>query len=794
MKVNTNASKRGPGRKRKRTAALALAVGAALAASSVPVRAAGIGDSVAPACDEAYYAMLDYYGNLTDGSVVKSYAMNGVAKLTDYGTYSQVTNLTDDVAPVTSGGKTTFTFPDGSVPDHFYFEGTTKEPFRNLPWKLTLSYTLNGVPTRAEDLAGKTGVVEIKVDAVPNENAGDYARNNETLEAMAAFNEDDILSLEAPGAQVQLIGNLRVVLFLAMPGEEQHFVIRVGSSDFSFDGMTFLIVPATLSQLDDIADLQDKKKDLEDNYDKLSSSLDTLLDSLDGMSGSLNATASGLDQLDQARGTVSAGKGQVYGDLDLSLADLAELSKDLEPAQQHLDAASSALTEISTDANALHAKAMTLKTDISNTKLDLGDLKDDLSDLRAGSGSLDNVRGDLTILGNRLNTLRGTLQSMSGALDTMRSQLNSLSGGSEVTVNGQTVGDIRAAESTVTALHEQYVAYMEGTYGLTEDQVTDDNFETFMTSAIAQSLAGDGNTPTEEQLAAAAAKAAALYQLWETMQADPSGLDSQLAEADNVNSLLRSCNMTVDQMKTLLNTFGPSTQNLLSQLSSLCDALGESGLSGSLSGLLNNANNTLANVSDLSGDLSSALTKTGDSLDLLDQLNKTVNGYIPEAQQALTDSKTLAASSAAGLAHCNTLLTDLEALTKKSGAQLDSGSKQTLEGLAGTLRKSAGSLSDTEDVRSAKDNINGIIEDEWDKYNGDESNLLNMDAKASAVSMTSAENPAPSSIQVLIRSEEIKVPEDKTPETEQKTAGQGTFWSRVGKMFRDFWHTVTGIF
>lgn len=171
---------------------------------------------------------------------------------------------------------------------------------RPCPWTLELHYTLNGVPAKAEDLAGKTGVVEICADAIPNENASEYAKNNYTLEAMALFNQDDILSLEAPGAQVQLIGNLRAVLFLALPGEEQHFTIRVGSDDFSFGGMTFLMVPATLSQLDEIAKLSDRKDELEDDYHKLSDSLDTLLDAFGGMQGSLYATANGLDRLNTA--------------------------------------------------------------------------------------------------------------------------------------------------------------------------------------------------------------------------------------------------------------------------------------------------------------------------------------------------------------------------------------------------------------------------------------------------------------------------------------------------------------
>ena len=178
-----------------------------LVLGSIP--AAAIGDGVTATYDEAYYAMTDYYGNLANGSVVKSYRTNGIATLSDYGEYDEVINLTDGTAPTRNGGKTTFRLDEKTLPKTFYFEGKTAKPFQQLPWTLSMSYTLNGVPARAEELAGKAGVVEIRLDAVPNERASEYARNNYTLEAMTIFNQDDILSLEAPGAQVQLIGNLR---------------------------------------------------------------------------------------------------------------------------------------------------------------------------------------------------------------------------------------------------------------------------------------------------------------------------------------------------------------------------------------------------------------------------------------------------------------------------------------------------------------------------------------------------------------------------------------------------------
>ena len=67
---------------KKRMSALAMAVLTA-AASGIPAAAAPIGSGVTPSYDEAYYATLDYYGNLQEGSVVKSYALNGADRLTE---------------------------------------------------------------------------------------------------------------------------------------------------------------------------------------------------------------------------------------------------------------------------------------------------------------------------------------------------------------------------------------------------------------------------------------------------------------------------------------------------------------------------------------------------------------------------------------------------------------------------------------------------------------------------------------------------------------------------------------
>ena len=142
----------------------------------------------------------------------------------------------------------------------------------------------------------------------------------------------------------------------------------------------------------------------------------------------------------------------------------------------------------------------------------------------------------------------------------------------------------------------------------------------------------------------------------------------------------------------------------------------------------------------------------------------------------------------------STMLADTESLAQTSGNQLDAGTRQSLRGLASTLRQTAKAMEATGDVKQAKLTINDIIEDTWHEYTGDINNILLMDAEAEAVSLTDSRNPAPSSVQVLIRTQEIKTEEPEQDAEQTAAKAETTFWGRVAQMFKDFWNAITGIF
>ena len=178
----------------------------------------------------------------------------------------------------------------------------------------------------------------------------------------------------------------------------------------------------------------------------------------------------------------------------------------------------------------------------------------------------------------------------------------------------------------------------------------------------------------------------------------------------------------------------------------------------------------------------------------MDALRTVVNGYEPTLQEALANAGSLSATAAVTIRDTETLLADAEGLARSTGGHLDAGTRQALTGLAATLRQTAKALAATDDVRAAKNTVTGIIEDTWREYTGDINNLLLMDATAEPVSLTDSRNPTPTSIQVLIRTQEIKEESaDKAGEADAEKAPT-TFWGRVTQMLRDFWNAVTGVF
>ena len=70
---------------------------------------------------------------------------------------------------------------------------------------------------------------------------------------------------------------------------------------------------------------------------------------------------------------------------------------------------------------------------------------------------------------------------------------------------------------------------------------------------------------------------------------------------------------------------------------------------------------------------------------------------------------------------------------------------------------------------------------------------VNMDPSARKPSFTSARNPEPDSVQVILRTESITKPEEDVEDVNEDGDNR-TFLQRLGDVFQKIWNTITGLF
>lgn len=357
----------------------------------------------------------------------------------------------------------------------------------------------------------------------------------------------------------------------------------------------------------------------------------------------------------------------------------------------------------------------------------------------------------------------------------------------EITIEGMSIYELRESAAATANAHQ---LYLQNVPEAMRDQVT---FQVFLTSPA---------------VGLDAATAAQMNVLWNQMESDPDFWD-KLDQADTVNEVIDGVNGKISEVNRLLKGIAKPTSQVVGDLQNLCYWLGEDGLSGDLEELSKlaasllkdgkaheGAASSLLNSLDELGDLAGRVTKNADTaLDLLQSLDGTLNTYEPQAQQALSDAQALTDAATSGLLQFHGLspLRRIPPQGQRRGS--GRGRPTALSGLADALRRSTTGLSQTDTIRAAKATITSLIEDEWNSHTGGDNNLLLMDADAAPISLTSSKNASPNSIQFIMRTQEIKVPETASEDaTSVDTASQGTVWSRIAAMFRDFWHMLTGVF
>ncbi len=357
------------------------------------------------AVDESMYVNLDYYGNIDKVNVVKGCDLNGQTSFTDYGNYTDVTNMSDYTEPVIEGNKVTWNIsPD--FKGRFYYKGGLDTKQVALPWNFDVSYKLNGVPKNADELAGASGLIEIHIDAKFNDSADvkEYYKDNFVLAVAVIVDTNDCYSLEADGAQKQNVGSNSAVVFTALPGEDGDFTVRIGTDSFETSGVFMAMTPLTGSDLEHVKDLKEAKDTWKESGDEMHDSLQQMALSVEAMRDGINSLQSGMNSAESARKTWSGAKDSILDGNDRSLETLSAVSDQLEAMIPHLETAKEA-------ADTAHDSLGDIVNTVREMQDPLNKLHSALKGIKSGSADMSGQVSPLNQLMQQIIALDATLQA-----------------------------------------------------------------------------------------------------------------------------------------------------------------------------------------------------------------------------------------------------------------------------------------------------------------------------------------------------------------------------------------------
>ena len=758
---------------RKRvTASVLTAALLCTSAGSVPVYGAPAGADV----DETMYVNLDYYGKTTKVNVVKGVNLNGLGEITDYGNYINVENMSTSDAPVLGDGSVTWNLPEGQN-GRFYYKCNMDKEQVVLPWYFDVSYKLNGVPTDGDKLAGAGGLIEINVKATPNDNANLYYRNNMMLMVTVPVDMSKCYSVDADGAQIQSLGSTTAAVFSALPGEEGDYTVRIGTDSFETTGVIMAMAPGTIDDLNHIKDLKEAKDTWKDAGDALYDSLEQMAKSVESMRDGINQVQSGVSSAESARQKWSANKDSILAGNDQTLESLTALSQQLETLVPHLQTAKDT-------AETVHNSMGDIVNTMGDMQQPLRKMYDRLRNISTTSQSLgeqlDDVREDMAWLIQNNAQFQVQTTTILEALPELIASLE------DYDVDDLDLGDLEDTDTRTIAddPDDDRENKADTSSGNQEDSdinkadssdtVTEDKTSGDMASEAAGADHEDGGA--EEDNSSHTAESAA-------------GTDNRSDAADGADisdaQTLSKAHIEKHEVPLVGAPSGVDLVTLYKMLSKIDKDSRE---------FTQVASNLMDNV----GDAAKYGADLTDSMDLmiedLTALHDSLDMYYPDLQASLDDLSELVNRTTDAMNKGISTMTIVQNTLKATSGDIDEAAKNSLRGSMELLDKSLSILDSTTGVRTAGRTMKDVMDEQLDKFDTD-NRFLFIDPSEDKVSFTSDKNPAPKTLQVVLRTDEISLDDENNKETdaEAEKVNEGPL-KRMWNVLVEMWKAIISIF
>ena len=505
---------------------------------------------------------------------------------------------------------------------------------------------------------------------------------------------------------------------------------------------------------------------------------------MQAVQGSLSSMSSGISGIDQVRKQLIKDRGTLDPRTDAALNALNELTGKSDSLIPELNTTKDTLTSLNATTSSILTtleesgadipEYQKLLNDVKTSLGNLEDLFDDLDDETSnGSWNISQVRSASESLQKELGALQDDFEKLSKNLKTLPDDLDK-----QVTTELKNYVEKMASTASSTVLDTAYKkGYAAGKQAAIDEGITDEA----EIEAIAQQYAEAAKASAASQASSAASQAqASAYNNAQALAALMTGIKSgSSAVTSDMQSMTKQLKSLTEKMSGLLD----ATNSLLKDLEDIADVFDEyKGLPQDFTQegkkLTELANGSLDRVNKMLADIP-ALRES------LDSLTKTATSSIDKTTDLMNSTKKALSTSYDLVNTANSVLRSVR-------SQADASTQATIDSLLDTLGKLSGSTASGQ-MQTATDSIHSAVKDAETDLE-DDTNVLNIDTSADLESVTSSMNPSPSSLQFILRTEEISVDDDDDDGTSDQDAADEGVFARICNIFKKLFTAITGVF
>ena len=472
--------------------------------------------------------------------------------------------------------------------------------------------------------------------------------------------------------------------------------------------------------------------DLKDVKDRLSDSGDSLYSGMSNMLDTMQSMQNGM-------GTMSSGISGIN-------AVRQQLIKDRGTIDPKTDAALTALEKLTGESDSLIPE-------LNNTKDTLVKLNTTTNSIL---NTLEESGADITEYQTLLQNIRTSLNNLEDLMDDLDDKT-----GSEWLYISELQSDISKLKKNLKAIQDDMSNLNDKIDAITKA----------VTNAGTKALTHLQNMEDAGVVPSGSTKMA--YELLNTF----AGKGKELTDA------LKHLNDNLSSTSSSLSGFLDTSDSILDNLDDICDILDDyKGLGQDFTAegkkLTELANTTLGRVNQ-------QLTEIPALTESLNQLTSITSSSIDKGTELIdTTTKTLTAS--------HQLLDTVNSTLRSVRSDADASTQTMLDGLLDVLDKASRSNSSNK-LQNATDDIHNAIDDAKTDLE-DDTNILNIDSSADLQSVTSSMNPTPSSLQFILRTQEISTDDDDDAVTSDQDAADEGVLARIVNIFKKLASAIYGVF